>query len=84
MRGDLGPHTLIIPTALSLPLLRGAVVGRAPTVFQNDWFPESPIFSNLQFFRLLGLDLMLRFLVASEKIPGTANLGSAVPRLLCI
>ena len=29
---------LIIPASLSLPLLRGAAVNRAPTIFQNDWF----------------------------------------------
>ena len=52
MRGGLVLHTIIIPAALSLPLLRGAAVGRAPTIFQNDWcctrisnFSKSPIFS---------------------------------------
>ena len=45
-------YTIIIPAALSLPLLRGAAVCRAPTTFQNDWFFtrisiffQSPIFS---------------------------------------
>jgi len=38
MRGGLVLRTIIIPAALSLPLLRGAAVGRAPTLFQNDWF----------------------------------------------
>jgi len=52
MRGGLVLHTIVIPAALSLPLLRGAAVGRAPTIFQNDWFCtrisnffQSPIFS---------------------------------------
>jgi len=38
MRGGLAHHTIIIPPALSLPLLRGAAVGRAPTIFQIDLF----------------------------------------------
>jgi len=45
-------HTIILPTALSLPLLQDAAVGRAPTIFQNDWFFtrisnffQSPFFS---------------------------------------
>jgi len=52
MRGGLVHHIIIIPAALSLPLLQGAVVGRAPTLFQNDWlctrisnFFQSPFFS---------------------------------------
>ena len=52
MRGGLVHHIIKIPAALSLPLLRGAAVGRAPTIFQNDWFCtrisnffQSPIFS---------------------------------------
>jgi len=51
MRGGLVLHT-IIPAVLSLPPMRGAAVGRAPTIFQNDWFCTrvsnffpSPIFS---------------------------------------
>ena len=38
MREGLVHHIIKIPPALSLPLLRGAAVGRAPTIFQNDWF----------------------------------------------
>jgi len=48
-------HIIIIPAALSLPPLRGAAVGRAPTIFrsfQNDWvctrisnFSQSALFS---------------------------------------
>ena len=38
MTGGLVHHTIMIPAAISLPLLRGAAVGRAPTIFQNDWF----------------------------------------------
>jgi len=40
MRGGLvlQTHTIIIPAALFLPLLRGTEVGRAPTTFQNDCF----------------------------------------------
>ena len=38
MRGWLAHHTIIFPAALSLPLLRDAAVGRAPRIFQNDWF----------------------------------------------
>jgi len=41
----------MIPAALSLPLLLVLTVGRAPTIFQNDWFCtrisnffQSPIF----------------------------------------
>ena len=52
MRGGLVLHTMLIPAALCIPLLRGATVGRAPTIFQNDWFCTrvsnffpSPIFS---------------------------------------
>jgi len=52
MRGGLVHHIIKIPAALSLLLLRGTAVGRAPTIFQNDWFCtrisnffESPIFS---------------------------------------
>jgi len=52
MRGELVLHTILIPAALSLPLLRGSTAGRAPTTFQNDWFCtrisnffQSPIFS---------------------------------------
>jgi len=53
MRGGLVRRISIIPAALTLPLLRGAAVGRAPTIFQNGWFcTRISIFSNLQFFRL--------------------------------
>ena len=52
MWGGLVHHIIIIPAALSLQLLRGAAVGCAPTIFQNDWFcnrinnfSKSPIFS---------------------------------------
>ena len=51
MRGGLVRRISIIPAALTLPLLRGAAVGRAPTIFQNGWFCtrisfffQSPIF----------------------------------------
>jgi len=39
MRSGLVPHMLIlsVSAALSLLLLQGAVVGRAPTIFQIDW-----------------------------------------------
>jgi len=33
LRGGLVHHIIIIPAALSLPLLRGAAGGRAPTIF---------------------------------------------------
>ena len=36
MREELVHDTIIIPAALSLPLLRGAVAGRAPTMLEND------------------------------------------------
>jgi len=36
--GGLGPHILIIPASLSLPPMRGAAIGRAPTTLQNDSF----------------------------------------------
>jgi len=56
MRGGLVSHILIIPAASSLPPLRGAAVGRAPTILQNDWFYtrisnffQSPFFSPLDF-----------------------------------
>ena len=71
MRGGLGPHILIIPVLLSLPRLRGAPVGRAPTIFSNDVFfshptvhkdeRNSPIFSILQFFLPLGGVLLFGF-----------------------
>jgi len=55
MRRGLVHHTIIIPATISLPLLRGAAVFRAQTIFQNDWFSTRiSNFSNLQFFRLLG------------------------------
>ena len=51
MRGGLVHHTIMIPAALCLQLLQGAAVGRAPTLFQSDWFCtrisnffQSPIF----------------------------------------
>jgi len=51
MPGGLVHGRSIIPAALPLPLLRGAAVGRAPTIFQNGWFCtriskkiKSPIF----------------------------------------
>jgi len=51
MRGRLVHHTIIIPPALSLPLLRDDAVGRVPTIFQKYWFCtricnffQSPIF----------------------------------------
>jgi len=50
----LGPHTLIFPALLSLPLIRGAATVCAPIILQNDSYtPESPILSNLQFCWLL-------------------------------
>jgi len=52
MREGLVHHIIIIPTAVSLPLLRGAAVGRWLTIFQNEWkctrisnFFQSPISS---------------------------------------
>jgi len=59
MRGGLVHHIIKIPAALSLLLLR---LGGAAVVLQHlqqylkmtGFVPESPIFSNLQFFRLLG------------------------------
>ena len=36
--GGLVNHTIVIPVASSLPLLRGACSSRAPTIIQNDWF----------------------------------------------
>ena len=47
MRRGLVHRTIIIPGATSLPLFRGAKVGRAPTIFQNDWI----LYQNLQFFQ---------------------------------
>jgi len=38
MRGGLVHHIFIIPAALSLLLLRGATVGCAPILFENNWF----------------------------------------------
>jgi len=38
MQGGLVRHIIKIPAALSLPLLRGDAVCRAPTIFQNYWF----------------------------------------------
>ena len=38
MGGGQGPHMLIIPAAFSLLPMRGAAVGRAPTILQNEWF----------------------------------------------
>ena len=52
MNAGLVLHTIIIPAALSLMPVRGAAVGRALTIFQNDWFctrisnfPQSPMCS---------------------------------------
>jgi len=47
MRGGLVLHTIITPTALYLPLLRGAAVGRAPTT--SKWLL---LYQNLQFFSI--------------------------------
>jgi len=48
--GGLGPHTLLFPVSLSLPLMRGTAIGRAATILQMTLFtPESPILKNLQF-----------------------------------
>jgi len=43
----------MIPTALSLPLLRGAC-SHLQFFKITGFVPESPIFPSLQFFRLLG------------------------------
>jgi len=56
MRGGLVHHTIIIPAALFLPLLRGAAVGRAPTIFQNDWFLyQNNFFQSPSIFIFIGL-----------------------------
>jgi len=59
MWGVLGPHILIIPTSLSLPPMRGAAVGRAPIILQNDSFyttisnfVQTPILSTTRFVYL--------------------------------
>jgi len=55
MRGGLLPHIMIIPPALSLPLLRGAVACRTPTILQYDWFcTRISNFSHLPFCWPLG------------------------------
>ena len=38
MWGGLGPHILIIPASLSLSPMRGAAIGRTPTILQNNSF----------------------------------------------
>jgi len=38
MWGGLGPYIIIIPASLSLPPMRGAAIGRAPAILQNDSF----------------------------------------------
>jgi len=49
-----GHHIVIIPTALSLLPLRGAALGRAPTILPIDRFcSRFSSFVVLQFFRLL-------------------------------
>ena len=54
MRGGLVHHTIKIPAALYLLLLRGACSRRHLQYFKITGFvPESPIFSSLQFSRLL-------------------------------
>jgi len=51
MRGGLVHHTIMIPAALSLPLLRGACSMSFTYNIQNDGFiPESPIFPVSNFF----------------------------------
>ena len=54
MRGRLGLYIPIVPASLSLPQMRGAGVGRVPTILQNKWvyirisnFVQSPILSTL-------------------------------------
>ena len=60
MRGGLVHHTIIIPAALSVPLLQGAAVCRVPTIYQNVLFCtrisnffQSPIFSSVRFVELV-------------------------------
>jgi len=79
MRGGLVHHLIIIPAALSLLLLQGAAIGRAPTIFQNDWcctrisnFFQSPI------FRLLGY--AFEFLTNSVCLRHRRYLLHALPR----
>jgi len=57
MCGGLGPHILIISVSLSLSLMRGVAVDRAPTILQNDLFYtriskffKSPILSATSLF----------------------------------
>jgi len=57
MRGGLVHHTIMIPAALSLPgrCCEVLAVGRAPTIFQNDWFcTRISNFFQSPIFRLLG------------------------------
>jgi len=58
MRGGLVHHTIMILLRYLSRCCEVLTVGRAPTIFQNDWFdtrmsPESPFFFSLQSFRLL-------------------------------
>jgi len=58
MRGGIFHHTIILPTALSLPLLRGAAVGRAPTIFQNKQNISTIFPKQTNMFRLFCNDLL--------------------------
>ena len=80
MRGGLAHHTIIIPPALSLPLLRGAAVGRAPTIFQIDLFCtrisnffQSPICSIVEYTLIQKHPLQNNIHVSK------VHCGSAVP-----
>ena len=53
MWGGLVSNIIIVPAAISVPSLRGAAAGRAPTILQIHWvYTKIYFFSNLNFFRL--------------------------------
>jgi len=62
MRRGLGAHTLFSPASLSLPPMRGAAIGRSPTILQNDSFcTRISNFVQSAIFQLLVFDKVRRW-----------------------
>ena len=75
MRGGLVPHILIFPASLSLPPMRGAAKGRAPTILKMTLFtPESPILSNFVNF----VQSPSPILLATKNVKKWSFLGESV------
>ena len=93
MRGGLVHRTIMISATLSFPLLRGTYSKSCLVLYQNLQFfpkmtgfvPEPPIFSSLQFFRLLALVLIplsnedLKTLFSLSHLSHDSNFSQLVP-----